>query len=359
VIKISNDIFNIENLNILHIDMDAFYASVEVQDNPTLKGKPVAVGGSSEHGIITTANYEARKFGLHSAMPIFMAKNLCPNAVFLPVRMKRYKEVSQQVFKILYDITDLVEPVSIDEAYIDISFIDSDALSIAHMIKKRVHAKTGLTLSIGISYNKFLAKIASDWNKPNGIKLISPDMIPEILLPLPVKSVHGIGPKSTEKLNNIGIYTVEDLYNLSEEFLVELFGKWGSDIYDRIRGIDNRKINTERERKSLGTETTFSESTKDKNTLKSYLHDFSIEISDSLIKNQIHGKTITLKIKYEDFKLKTKSKTLLTDIYLAKDIYEIALSLLNEIKLDRNIRLIGLTISNLSSTQAEQLSFLD
>ena len=339
--------------------MDAFYASVEVQDNPTLKGKPVAVGGLSDHGIVTTANYEARKFGIHSAMPIFMAKKLCPNAVFLPVRMKRYKEVSKQVFKILYDITNLVEPVSIDEAYIDISLIDSDALSIAHMIKERVYAKTGLTLSIGISYNKFLAKIASDWNKPNGIKLISPNMMPDILLPLPVKSVHGIGPKSAERLNNIGIYTVADLLNLSEDFLVELFGKWGGDIYDRIRGIDNRKINTERERKSLGTETTFSQVTKDKEILMSYLHDFSIEISDSLVKNQIHGKTITLKVKYEDFIVRTKSKTLLNDIYLAKDIYEIALSLLNEIIRDRNIRLIGLTISNLSSTQTEQLSFFD
>ncbi len=359
VIEISNNISNIEKLNILHIDMDAFYASVEIQDNPKLKGKPVIVGGSEDHGIVTTANYEARKFGVHSAMPIFMAKKLCPKGIFLPVRMKRYKEVSWQVFKILYDITDLVEPVSIDEAYIDISHIEMDALNVAHLIKKKVLEKTGLTLSIGISYNKFLAKIASDWNKPNGIKVITQDMIPEILLPLPVKSVHGIGPKSAERLNNIGIYTVEDLLNLSEDFLVELFGKWGNDIYNRIRGIDNRKINTERERKSLGTETTFNEVTNDKEILKSYLYNFSIEIADSLATNKIQGKTITLKIKYEDFKVKTKSRTLLNDIYLANDIYETGISLLDEIKLHKNIRLIGLTISNLSSTEMEQLSFFD
>lgn len=359
MIEISNNIGNIENLNILHIDMDAFYASVEIQDNPRLKGRPVIVGGTDDHGVVTTANYEARKFGVHSAMPIFMAKNLCPKGIFLPVRMKRYKEVSWQVFKILYDITDLVEPVSIDEAYIDISHIDMDALNVAYMIKEKVLQKTGLTLSIGISYNKFLAKIASDWNKPNGIKVISHDMIPEILLPLPVKSVHGIGPKSAERLNNIGIYTIGDLLNLSEDFLVDLFGKWGNDIYNRIRGIDNRKINTERERKSLGTETTFSQVTMDKEILRSYLYDFSIEIADSLSVNKIQGKTITLKIKYEDFKVRTKSKTLLNDIYLANDIYETGISLLDEIKLHKNIRLIGLTISNLSSTEMEQLSFLD
>lgn len=292
-------------------------------------------------------------------MPIFMARQLCPRGIFLPVRMKRYKEVSWQVFKILYDITDLVEPVSIDEAYLDISHVDMNALDVAHLIKEKVLKKIGLTLSIGISFNKFLAKIASDWNKPNGIKVITHDMIPEILLPLSVKSVHGIGPKSAERLNNIGIYTVEDLLNLSEDFLVELFGKWGNDIYNRIRGIDNRKIDTERERKSLGTETTFSKITKDKEILKSYLYDFSIEIADSLIANKIQGKTITLKVKYEDFKVKTKSKTLLNDISLANDIYEIGSSLLDEIELTKNIRLIGLTISNLSTTEMEQLSFFD
>lgn len=356
---INHNQINYENLNIIHLDMDAFYASVEIADNPKLKGKPVIVGGSDNHGVVTTASYEARKFGVHSAMPVFMAKKLCPRGIFLPVRMKRYKEISWQVFNILYDITNLVEPVSIDEAYIDVSHINGDSLGIANLIKKRIFNKTGLTLSIGISYNKFLAKIASDWNKPNGIKIITEDMMPNILFPFPVKSVHGIGPKSAEKLNNIGIFTVEDLYNLSEDFLIDLFGKWGTDIYNRIRGVDHRKIETDRERKSLGTETTFSKITNDIEMLKSYIYEFSNEIADSLISNKIHGKTITVKIKYDDFVLKTKSKTLLNNIFLATDLYEVGISLLEEMDLTKKIRLIGLTISNLSSTQMEQLSFFD
>ena len=345
-------------LNIIHIDMDAFYASVEEVDNPRLRGLPVIVGGSSNHGIVTTCNYEARKFGVHSAMPIFMAKKLCPKGVFVPGRMYRYKEMSNKVFNILYEFTDIIEQVSIDEAYLDIEGLNIGPLDFVEKLKKIVLDKTGLTMSIGISYNKFLAKIASDWNKPNGVKIISPDMVPEILLPLKVKSVHGIGPKSARRLNNIGIYTVEDLLNLSEDFLVEYFGKMGHDIYDRIRGIDNRKINTERERKSLGTETTF-QATKDRKILLSYLHDFSMEIASGLEQKQIQGRTITVKIKDEDFKLRTKSRTLLNNIYLADDIYEIGVQLLEELDLPKRLRLIGLTISNLSSLHIEQLSFLD
>lgn len=343
------------NLDILHLDMDAFYASVEVQDNPRLKGKPVIVGGMNNHGIVTTANYEARKFGVHSAMPIFMAKSLCPRGCFVPVRMSRYQEVSREVLNILYGITSLVEQVSIDEAYLDLSNLDTAPLEVAKIIKSRVLEKTGLTLSIGISYNKFLAKLASDWNKPNGIKVITQDMVPYILYPLPVKSVHGIGPKSAKRLNNIGIYTVEDLFALSEEFLIELFGKSGVDIYSRIRGIDNRKIETERERKSLGTETTFRE-TKDKELLKRYLHEFAYDISSSLQRKNLQGRTITLKVKYEDFKTQTKSRSLVNDISSAEDIYDNGVSLLDELKLSKNIRLIGLTISNLSSAGLEQLS---
>ncbi len=181
--------------------------------------------------------------------------------------MKRYKEVSEKVFNILRETTDLIEQVSIDEAYLDISHIDQEPLTIVNKIKRKVLKETGLTMSVGISYNKFLAKLASDWNKPNGIKIIKADMIPDILLPLPVKSVHGIGPKSAKRLNDIGVYKVKDLMNLTEEFLIELFGKQGREIYYRIRGIDNRSINTERERKSLGTETTF---TKDTKKIKKY-----------------------------------------------------------------------------------------
>ncbi|NLY45531.1 MAG: DNA polymerase IV [Tissierella sp.] len=345
-------------LNILHIDMDAFYASVEEQDHPHLKGKPIIVGGSSNHGVVTTANYVARKYGVHSAMPGFMAKKLCPNGIYLPVRMHRYKEVSRQIFSIYYDFTDLVEPVSVDEAYLDISNLDMDPVDVAKEIKRRVFNTTGLTLSVGISYNKFLAKLASDWNKPNGMKIISYDMVPEILLPLSVKKVHGIGPKSAEKLNNIGIYTIADLLRLSEDFLVGFFGKHGNEIYSRIRGIDTRVIDTERERKSLGTETTF-EDTDNKDILKSYLYEFSLEIESALDKDNFTGKTVSLKIKYEDFKVITRSKTLTYFINSANDIYDVAISLLEEVNLSKKVRLIGITVSNLSPADMEQLSFFD
>ena len=348
-----------KKLNILHIDMDAFYASVEEQDNPNLKGKPVIVGGLSNHGIVTTANYKARKYGVHSAMPIFIAKIKCPHGCYISPRMKRYKEVSEKVFNILRETTDLIEQVSIDEAYLDISHIDQEPLTIVNKIKRKVLKETGLTMSVGISYNKFLAKLASDWNKPNGIKIIKADMIPDILLPLPVKSVYGIGPKSAKRLNDIGVYKVKDLMNLTEEFLIELFGKQGKEIYYRIRGIDNRSINTERERKSLGTETTFTKDTKNKEILKSYLKSFSAEISTSLIQKRLYGRTLTLKVKYDDFTVRTRSKTLIEEINSQDMIYEVALTLLDDIKLSRKVRLIGLTISNLSTLGMEQLSLFD
>ena len=347
-----------ERLTIMHIDMDAFFAAVEEHDNPKLKGFPVIVGGESKHGIVTTANYEARRYGVHSAMPIFMAKKKCPKGIFVPTRIDRYKEVSNQIFETLYEITDLVEPLSIDEAYLDISNLEKDPLEIADMIKKKVLKKTGLTLSVGISYNKFLAKLATDWNKPNGIKVITKDMIPEILLPLPVKSVYGIGKKSAKKLNDIGINIIEDLMFLSEDFLIQLFGKSGSEIHDRIRGIDNRKINISREIKSIGSETTFS-GTTDLDILSSYLNIFAEEISESLVHKGLQGKTITVKVKDENFIQHTKSKTISNHIICSEDIYQVAVGLLNEMTITDNLRLIGLTISNLITRNLEQLSLFD
>ncbi len=339
--------------------MDAFYASVEERDNPKLRGRPVIVGGTSNRGIVTTANYEARKYGIHSAMPIYIARRKCPMGCFVPTRMERYKEVSKEIFNILYSFTDLIEPLSIDEAYIDISDIKQKPLKIAMRIKEKVMKATGLTMSIGISYNKFLAKLASDWNKPNGIKIITEDMVPDILLPLSVKSVYGIGPKSSKRLNNIGIYTIKDLLALSEEFLTDFFGKLGIDIYNRIRGIDNRKINVERERKSIGIERTFKTDTGNKVLLKRYLHKFAIDLAFSLGKKQLYCKTVTLKIKDENFKLQTKSKTLDYCINLADEILEIGTHLLDEIDMRDNIRLIGLTVSNLTTVSIKQLSLFE
>lgn len=348
-----------DDLHILHIDMDAFYASVEEVDNPSLKGKPLIVGGSSRHGIVTTANYEARKYGINSAMPIFMAKQMCPKGIFVPTRINRYREASKEVFKILYKFTDLLEPVSVDEAYLDISNTNKNNIDTCMEIKKEVFKNTGLTLSMGLSFNKFLAKLASDWNKPDGMKIIRPDMIPEILLPLSISKIHGIGRKTAKKLNDIGIYLVEDLLTLPEDFLVELLGKHGTEIYFRIRGQDNRKIETQRERKSLGTESTFEVSTRDKSVLKEYIYDFSLEIEEELKRKRIQGRTLTLKIKDEDFKSITRSRTLESDISSSEEIYKLANMLLDELDLNKKIRLIGVTISNLSSLDKIQLSFLN
>lgn len=350
---------NLNDLKIFHIDMDAFYASVEEVDNPSIRNYPVIVGGKSDSGIVTTANYKARKYGIHSAMPIFLAKQKCPHGIYLPTRKDRYSEASKEVFEVLYSFTDLVEPVSIDEAYMDISSINEDPLVLAGKIKDKVYEETKLTMSIGISYNKFLAKLASDWQKPNGITIIDKTMLPEILLPLKVEKIHGIGPKSANRLNSIGIYTVKDLYSLDEEFLEDMFGKAGREIYKRIRGVDNREININRERKSLGTERTLKESTLDLGLLKMYLKEFAKEISDGLNRKGLFGRTITVKVKDKDFKVTTRSKTLINDTASFDTIYYTAIMLFNELNIKKEIRLIGLTISNLTEYQLKQLSIFN
>ena len=339
--------------------MDAFYASVEEYDDPSLKGRPLIVGGSSRRGIATTANYEARKYGVHSAMPMFIAKRKCPHARIVPTRMSRYREVSGQVFDILHEFTGLIEPLSIDEAFIDISEIDESSIEVAKGMKKKVFEKTGLTMSIGISYNKFLAKIASDWNKPDGIKVIDKSMIPGILLDLPVNKVHGIGPKSARRLNDICIYKIGDLMNLSEEFLVNFFGSHGTEIFQRIRGIDKRPVTVDSARKSIGTEITFMEPTDDRDTLKKYLYQFSNELIDSLNSENIQAKTVTLKLKSVEFKTHTRGITLSNHVYDFQNIYNTALMLLEQTEIEEEIRLIGLSLSNLYTRSIKQLSLFD
>lgn len=343
---------------IIHVDMDAFYASVEQEDNPSLKGKPVIIGGNSIRGVVATCSYEARKYGIHSAMPIFMAKSKCPNGVFLPVRHNRYREISNEVFSIFYKVTALVEPLSIDEAYLDVTQLDEDPLSIGCRIKDEVLKQTGLTLSVGISYNKFLAKLASDWNKPNGIKVITQDVIPEILKPLSISKIYGIGKKSIYKLNKIGIFTINDLLNLPKEYFIDLFGKNGIEIYNRVFGIDHREVTPDREVKSIGRETTLSKDTDDKVYLKSFIFEFAQDISDSLKQSNLLAKTITIKLKTFNFETHTKSKTIHHYTNSFQEIYNIAYSILDDINLKEEIRLIGLTVSNFSDNEIEQLTFL-
>lgn len=342
---------------ILHVDMDAFFASVEQLDNKELRGKPVIVGGVSERGVVSTCSYEARRYGIHSAMPIFIARKLCPHGIYQRTRMFRYKEVSGEIFNILRDVTPIIEPLSIDEAYLDITNSRfKDGIEAAKYIKTRVLREIGLTISIGISYNKFLAKLASDWNKPNGIKVITKDMVPEILLPFPISKIHGLGKKSVERLNNIGIFTVKDLYEMPKDFYIEYLGKYGLEIYDRIRGIDNREVEVERDRKSYGRERTLKIDTKDKEELMEYLRDFSKEISNQLIRKNIEGKTITVKYKNEDFQSHTRSKTLNFYTNNFNDIYKTCEEILNNEEINENIRLIGVTVSSFKENTVEQLT---
>lgn len=344
---------------IIHIDLDAFFASVEQRDNPRLKGKPVIVGGTSGRGVVATASYEAREYGVHSAMPVFIAIKKCPNGIYVSPRHDIYREVSINIFKIFYEITPIVEPVSIDEAYLDITNCGKEPLKLVKYIKKEIWEREKLTVSIGISYNKFLAKLASDWNKPNGVKIIRQEMIPDILLPLPINKVHGMGKKSVKKMNNIGIFKIEDMYKLPLNLLIEYFGKFGLEVYQRIRGIDNRKVEIGRERKSIGNETTLKKDTKDIEEIKHYLHIFSKNISEGLKKNHMWGKTITLKIKNYKFEITTKSKTLKEYINEEEKIYNEACKILNSINIKDPLRLIGLTLSNLSENKIEQLTIDD
>lgn len=342
---------------ILHVDMDAFFASVEQNDNPQLKGKPVIVGGVSERGVVSTCSYEARKYGVKSAMPIFMAQRLCPHGIYLRGRYWRYKEVSTKIFDIFKEVTSLVEPLSIDEAYLDITNSNfKDYNDAVLYIKKRVYREVGLTLSIGISYNKFLAKLASDWNKPNGVKVITKDMLPEILKPLPISKIYGLGKKSVNRLNNMGLFKIEDLYAQPKEFFIEYFGKYGIDIYNRIRGIDDRVVTPNRDRKSYGKETTLKSDTDDKEELKEYLKRFSKQISNYLQEKNIFVKTITIKYKTSSFINHTRSKTLLYYINSEEEIYNIANEILEEEVFNETIRLIGLTVSSIREEKAEQLT---
>jgi len=342
---------------ILHVDMDAFFASVEQRDNPNLRGKPVIVGGVSERGVVSTCSYEARKFGVHSAMPMFMAREKCPNGIYVSGRYGKYVKVSQEVFKIFNEVTPLVESVSIDEGFLDLSQGKiKNGMEAARYIKNRVFKEIGLTLSIGISYNKFLAKLASDWNKPNGIKEITKEMLPDILLPLPISKIHGLGKVSVSKLNNMGIYYISDLYRMPKEFYTEYLGKSGTDIYDRIQGIDNRKVEIVRERKSVGKEKTLKVDTKSKEELLQYIKEFSFEIEDVLSRKNVSGKTVTLKFKTKDFENHTRSKTLNNYIGTHSEIFKIAEEILESEELKEEVRLIGVSISSFKETEAQQMS---
>jgi len=342
---------------IIHVDMDAFYASVAEMDNPELKGKAIAVGGGSSRGVISAASYEARKFGVKSAMSGRLAEKLCPHIIFVKSDFDRYREISKQVRSIFFDYTDLVEPLSLDEAYLDVTQNkkgNPSASLIAKEIRNRIFNEVGLAASAGISINKFIAKIASDINKPNGQKTINPEDVIPFLEALDIRKFYGVGKVTAEKMYQKGIFTGQDLKSKSLEYLEDNFGKSGRFYYDVVRGIHLSEVKPNRIRKSLAAERTFSENLSSEIFMLEKLNLIAEEVAKRLAKNQVAGKTITLKIKYSDFTLHTRSKTLPYFISDKSMVLENAKNLLYQEKLENSVRLLGISLSNLNTEQSKK-----
>lgn len=339
---------------IIHVDMDAFYASVEQMDNPELKGKPLAVGGSEVRGVVSAASYEARKFGVRSAISGIQAKKLCPDLIFVRPRFDRYKEISKKIRKIFHDYTDLVEPLSLDEAYLDVTENkkgNPSATLIAQEIRKRIFEEVGLTASAGISVNKFVAKIASDYNKPNGQKTVNPDEVETFLEKLDIKKFYGVGKVTAEKMYQLGIFTGYDLKQKSLEYLEKNFGNSGFHYYQICRGIHNSAVKPNRKIKSVGAERTFGENLSSEIFMEERLQSIAKELEKRLQKSKISGKTITLKIKYSDFTLQTRSKTLPYFVSDKNIILDVAKDLLYQERLRNSVRLLGISIHNLNNEE--------
>ncbi|WP_452225335.1 DNA polymerase IV [Lacinutrix chionoecetis] len=344
-----------ENLpirKIIHVDMDAFYASVEQMDNPELIGKPLAVGGSSQRGVVSAASYEARKFGVKSAMSGVKARRLCPDLIFVKPRFDRYKEISAKIRAIFYDYTDLVEPLSLDEAYLDVTENkkgNPSASLIAEEIRTRIFNEVGITASAGISVNKFVAKVASDYNKPNGQKTVNPEEVLTFLEALDIRKFYGIGKVTAEKMYQKGIFTGKDLKSKTLNYLEDNFGKSGKSYYYIVRGIHNSEVKPNRIRKSLAAERTFNENLSSEIFMLEKLEHIAEEVSKRLKSSKVAGKTITLKIKYSDFTLQTRSKTLPYFISDKDVILETAKDLLYQEKMNNSVRLLGISLSNLNT----------
>ncbi|WP_271405630.1 DNA polymerase IV [Tenacibaculum soleae] len=341
---------------IIHVDMDAFYASVEQLDNPELRNKPLAVGGNEIRGVVSAASYEARKFGVRSAMSGFLAKKKCPHLIFVPPRFDRYKEISSKIRAIFYDYTDLVEPLSLDEAYLDVTENKKSNLSaslIAQEIRQRIWNELQLRASAGISINKFVAKIASDINKPNGQKTINPEEVIPFLEELPVNKFYGVGKVTAAKMHNLGIFKGIDLKNKTLEELSLLFGKSGLHYYNIVRGIHNSKVKPNRVRKSIAAEITFNENLSSEVFMLQRLDKIADELERRMQKHSTKGKTVTLKIKYSDFTQQTRSKTVNHYIQDKKEFYPIVKELLYQDVLKNSVRLLGISFSNLNTKKKE------
>lgn len=351
------NVTHIPQRKIIHVDMDAFYASVEQLDNPELRGKPIAVGGSSQRGVVAAASYEARKFGVRSAMSSILAKRNCPGLIFVKARFDRYKEISQKIRAVFYEYTDLVEPLSLDEAYLDVTINkkgNPSATLIAKEIRQRILEETGLNASAGISVNKFIAKVASDINKPNGQKTVNPEEILQFLEQLEIRKFYGVGKVTAEKMYQLGIFTGKDLKTKPLDFLETHFGKSGTYYYDVVRGIHNSEVKPHRIPKSVGAERTFNENLSSEIFMLERLDQIATELERRLKKADIAGKTITLKIKYSDFTLNTRSKTLPYYITDKDLILETAKELLYQEELQNSVRLLGISLANLNTDKKTQ-----
>ena len=336
---------------IIHIDMDAFYASVEQRDNPELRGKPVAVGGSRERGVVAAASYEARKFGVRSAMASVVAARKCPNLIFVKPRFDAYKMASNQIREVFLEYTPLVEPLSLDEAYLDVTENLKEitsATEIAKEIKIKIKERTGLTASAGVSYNKFLAKLASDYNKPDGLFVIKPNQGEKFVEVLDVYRFHGIGKVTAEKMNKMEIFTGMDLRQKDEAFLRKHFGKAGGYYYDIARAIDNRSVNPDRIRKSVGSENTFDKDLETRIELEAGLLPLIEDVWRYCERTKGYGRTVNLKVKYLDFQQITRSKTTFSPIMDKAFFEKISFGLLEQIQpVGKGIRLLGISLSNL------------
>ncbi|WP_432696153.1 DNA polymerase IV [Marinobacterium sp. YM272] len=340
---------------IIHIDMDAFYASVEIRDNPSLRGKPIAVGGKAEsRGVISTCSYEARKYGIHSAMPSAEAKRLCPELILIPGRMSVYKSVSAQIRKIFARYTELIEPLSLDEAYLDVSECSAcqgSATLIAQQIRAEILKETGLTASAGVAPNKFIAKIASDENKPNGQCVVTPDRVAEFVAALPLRKIPGVGPRTAEKLEQLGLTHGRDLLDWSLEALTERFGKFGHSLYQRARGIDERPVQPSRIRKSVGVETTLSHDLRTEAQCEKILLSLLPELKQRLRGRSFKG--ITIKLKFHDFQQTTAAGQ---SDRLSEDVLRSILHTAFERAAGRRVRLVGISVALAEESSLRQLA---
>jgi DNA polymerase IV len=336
---------------IIHVDMDAFYASVEQRDNPELRGKPVAVGGSSKRGVVAAASYEARAFGVKSAMPSIGALRRCPDLIFVRPRFEVYRSVSRQIREIFARHTDLIEPLSLDEAYLDVTEDKQDigsAVKIAKAIRAAIRGETGLTASAGVSYNKFIAKLASDQNKPDGMCIILPEQGADFVATLPVRRFHGVGPRTAEKMERLGIRTGADLAAMSEEWLQRNFGSSAGYLYKAARGIDHRRVNPSRERKSVGGELTYFDDKRTDEELRTALDEIIDIVWRRIGSTGAKGRTVILKARYSDFRTLTRSKSLPRNIADRDEFAALGHALLDQLlPAEMGVRLLGLTLSGI------------